>query len=301
MLSTSGVTDNHFRGMIIMSNDTTSPLKRCAKCGEEKPFTEYHRNKLRKDGFHGDCKQCRSKAKPCDIPPPDGYKRCTKCKNELLATVEFFVVAKIGLSWWCKDCLREYQQQYRDRDREGYNTAVRNRRREKGDEYNAYQRQYRKDNAVRIRERDRLYHAKNPQIKLAKNRRYRARHRDVKIIQGARRRALKRNLPDTLTAQEWQACLAYFNNRCAVCNCPAGLWHTIAADHWIPLADPNCPGTIARNIIPLCHARYGGTQCCNNLKQDTPPNEWLIARYGKKKAEIIIKRVNDYFNSLPNP
>jgi len=36
--------------------------KRCTKCGEEKPITEFGRRKQSKDGYQSHCKQCRAEA-----------------------------------------------------------------------------------------------------------------------------------------------------------------------------------------------------------------------------------------------
>lgn len=33
--------------------------KKCSKCGETKPLTEYNKSKVHKDGYHGLCKRCR--------------------------------------------------------------------------------------------------------------------------------------------------------------------------------------------------------------------------------------------------
>ena len=35
------------------------PLKKCSKCGEWKPFSEFHKNKNTNDGLHSECKICR--------------------------------------------------------------------------------------------------------------------------------------------------------------------------------------------------------------------------------------------------
>jgi hypothetical protein len=36
-----------------------SVSKTCSKCGEDKPFSEFPRNKSSKDGYHANCKTCR--------------------------------------------------------------------------------------------------------------------------------------------------------------------------------------------------------------------------------------------------
>jgi hypothetical protein len=33
-------------------------MKKCSTCAEEKPLSEYYKNKLSKDGYHGECKPC---------------------------------------------------------------------------------------------------------------------------------------------------------------------------------------------------------------------------------------------------
>lgn len=88
--------------------------------------------------------------------------------------------------------------------------------------------------------------------------------------------------------------LEYFNNCCAVCG------HQLLDlfgdtklhfDHWIPLSDPATPGTVVTNMIPLC----GGKGGCNNSKHARDPREWLTARYGKRRAQAIIDRIEAYF------
>lgn len=110
-----------------------------------------------------------------------------------------------------------------------------------------------------------------------------------------RRRARKRSLPNTITAADIQYALNYFKGCCAICGRPLnGLWHTGALDHWIPLASPDCPGSIATNELPLCQGLDG----CNNEKNDKYPTEWLIEKYGNRKANVILKRIKTYFSTL---
>lgn len=99
------------------------------------------------------------------------------------------------------------------------------------------------------------------------------------------------------TTQEWKRALRYFNGCCAVCGRQGkDLFGVIkiAADHWIPLNSPNCPGTVATNILPLCHGLGG----CNNKKRDVLPEQWLIEQFGKRKAGQIIQRIEGYFTWL---
>lgn len=103
--------------------------------------------------------------------------------------------------------------------------------------------------------------------------------------------ARKRSLPDTFTERDWQRALEYWGYKCAVCGRPRGLWHTLAADHWIPLTSPDCPGTIPTNIIPLCHGEGG----CNNSKRSKMPEVWLISKLGKKDGSQKLVEIDIYF------
>lgn len=109
-----------------------------------------------------------------------------------------------------------------------------------------------------------------------------------------RYRARKSNLPNNFTHADWQRALSYFNGCCAVCTNPLnGLFHTAAADHWIPLIDSRTdnPGTVPWNIIPLCH----GDQGCNNSKGSADPIEWLTRKFGKRRAKKILAQIEAYF------
>jgi len=106
-----------------------------------------------------------------------------------------------------------------------------------------------------------------------------------------RRRARKRGLPDTFTQEQWHFALTYFDHSCAVCGNQEGFFWTLAMDHWIPMANPDCPGTIATNIVPLCHGQGG----CNNSKCNKDPHAWLLKKYGKAKTAKIEARIAAYF------
>lgn len=117
-----------------------------------------------------------------------------------------------------------------------------------------------------------------------------------KRINQSKRLARKRNLPDTFTPLDWERCLGYWHGCCAVCGRPAGLWHTIAADHWIPLSSPDCPGTVPTNIVPLCHAKKDGEGSCNVSKRDRDPAQWLVEYLEAKKAAAKLAEIESYFD-----
>jgi len=104
-------------------------------------------------------------------------------------------------------------------------------------------------------------------------------------------RVRRRNLPDSFSAREWEIAQSYWAHRCAICDRPRGLWHTLSQDHWIPLTDPTCPGTIPTNILPMCY----GTDGCNNSKGKKTPEFWLVEKLGKRKAKLKLEEIQTYF------
>lgn len=158
-----------------------------------------------------------------------------------------------------------------------------------------WSRNYKKRNADKVRAAARLYNEKN-RDKLAERRKERqlqdvSKYRQTARVHAQRRLARKRSLPDTLTPEQWQNCLDYFNGCCAVCGDPASLFNVIQADHFIPLTSPDCIGTVKENIIPLCRT-------CNTSKNNRDALEWATERLGKRKGKQFVKRIEAYFASL---
>lgn len=224
-------------------------------------------------------------------------KQCRKCGNVFPATLEYFYKSKsgrYGLDGRCKSCICQQQREWVKNNPE--------RKKQQDKDYAA-------KNPERVAETKRRWARNNPEKKLQASRDYRKRNpgqntpnatkwrllnpdntRAIKL----RRRAKERSLPNQFTAQDWQVALNHFNGCCVVCGRPTGLWHKLAADHWIPITADNCPGTVPENIIPLCQGQDG----CNNSKSNREPIEWLINRVGKQKAQAILERINRYFESV---
>lgn len=225
-------------------------------------------------------------------------RRCRKCDREFPLTEEYWYRHKScrgGFVSTCKICASNYMREryiqnsemLKARSRESYNKdpeRVKDRiaswRAKNPDKVNEAARNRYKKNPDPIRRRLNQWKKENPESVNASTH---------------RRKARKRSLPNTLTEQDIQHALDYFGNCCAVCGRQLnGFWHTGALDHWIPLNSPDCPGSIPTNELPLCHGLDG----CNNKKGDRDPVEWLISRYGKRKASIILTQINVYFASL---
>lgn len=244
-------------------------------------------------------------------------KRCSKCGQYYPPTTEYFKPEKRnrnGLNAQCYNCTRAYDHERYQRP------AVKARAKElrntpdviakKREYYHIPENKERilarmktpearaREKELRARPSSKAYykrHKQTPRYK-AYDKAYRQRPhvKEMNKTKQAKRRAKQINLPYSFTLEDWFKALAHFDNKCAVCGRPAGLWHTLAQDHWIPLAGNDCPGTVAFNIVPLCNGLDG----CNNSKGSKPAERWLIEQFGKRKAKEIIARVKAYFDRV---
>ncbi len=222
-------------------------------------------------------------------------KCCRECSIEFPATLTHFYKkksGKYGLTGRCRSCICEKTRRW----------VMDNPERKK-----QMDRDYAQRNPERMAATKKRWVENNPDKKLQASRDYRKRNPGQNTSNAAkwrkdnpvrtraiksRRRAKERGLPTAFTADDWKRALDHFNHCCAVCGRSQGLWHTLAADHWIPVTSPDCPGTVPENIVPLCHG-HGG---CNNSKSNHEPIEWLINQVGKKKAQLISERISQYFD-----
>jgi len=225
-------------------------------------------------------------------------KRCTKCGNELPATVEYFNAAKLGkygLSAKCKACNHLYYEANKDKIKQRAKDWHEANLDKVGARYRATYVPHPHQNVTtpeRVSDQKKRYREANRDKCNAATKRSKQNNPVGRTAEKQRRRAREKSLPVGFTQSDWRRCLDYFGNVCAVCNRPRGLWHTLAADHWIPLSKggPTTPD----NIVPLCH----GIDGCNNTKAGNDPLAWLTSKFGPRRAKQIAKRIEDYFATL---
>lgn len=112
-------------------------------------------------------------------------------------------------------------------------------------------------------------------------------------IRALRKQALQRGRDATLTKVDIVRAVDYFKGKCPYCwirLCPdvdpetnQPYQNTMTVDHYLPGGDFS-----RHNILPCCYA-------CNNHKNNTPPWEWTVARFGYRKAVIIYDDIMTYF------
>jgi hypothetical protein len=293
--------------------DNNTPMRRCSKCGIEKPATSefFYRRHDRPLGLQYKCKECKNSEdheqrlvnNPPKPQPRDGHKICTKCGEEKLATLEFFYGQKIasdGLHPWCKTCHNANHKTWVDAHPEYSKAYMRRYNAENKERMDEQKREYRLRTKEQTAEWNKKYYAANKEKLNAYSRRLGKQHyqenREYYYAKDINRRARKQSLPNTFTAEQWHQCLEYFNYCCAVCGKQLrDLFGDVAPhrDHWIPLnykGDDN-PGSVANNMVCLCNE-------CNLSKNDKMPQEWLKQKFGTSKARAILERIGLYFASL---
>ena len=275
------------------------PQKKCRICQVEYPATEefFYRHSDAKDKLRSECRKCQ-KTKQREYSRIHAEKRRAYQKNYVQEHQEE---------------VRKRKQQYYKNNKERINKRskenYRNNREERLAQSKAWSqshpesnkaavKRYNQKHKEEIRARQRKYRQETSEQRQAYHKKYKSENREFCRLQTARHRARKRKLAASFSVNEWETTLEYFNHCCAYCGSPAGLWHRIVQDHFIPLSSPDCPGTIASNIVPACHAIRDGENSCNPSKSNTHPLDWLIRRFGKKKGTEKYLSIKAYLDRL---
>lgn len=242
---------------------------------------------------------------------------CKKCDGVFPATSEFFRPdprLTSGFRNSCRNCERTYAKQrwasgagkisdqkykhseYGKAKIKEYNHRpdVKLKRVECTRRYQATEegKQKRKAYVNRPEIRDKMYARHRNYLRTAKG-------KESMRMRSQRRMARKANVKSDYTQAEWDECLRYFEYRCCVCGRESDFWTVISQEHWIPLSKGG--SYTADNIVPTCYSKAGnptGDPACNNSKGNKLPEEWLVERFGKRKATIILNRINAYFQFI---
>lgn len=279
-------------------------LKRCSHCGEEKPANKqsfcYFGDKLR-----GRCRDCRNRAerekaearralRPKDSIP-NGFKRCSKCREVSAATLEFFAphnTIKSGLQPSCRKCIALWVNRYREQNREkiqarqrgnrekpevraSRNDQARRQRQANPEPQRAASRDWHARNRAYVnqqsRHRHRLARAADPEKFRERNRAFYRKNPELFRAHAAKRRARLAELPGEVTGHELKQILIGQKFLCIYCDCELKKlttpWH---ADHHIPISRGGCNDK--SNIVIAC-------QTCNLSKGNKMPWDWMPLKF----------------------
>jgi 5-methylcytosine-specific restriction endonuclease McrA len=247
--------------------------KICSKCKRELPRTEgyFYKKKGSKDGYRNDCKECSNKRNKENY-----YKSWNErqSKNKKYAQLHKDEIAKYQSNYQSenKEQLGEYHKKY----------SV---------EYRAKNKETLKNNWARYysanKEKVLKYHSehyKNPKIKNSHRewlKEWRKTNADKTQVYKLKRRTLAKDLPSSLTSDDWTKCKKFFNNKCAYC----GTTKELTLDHFIAVSKGG--GLSKSNAIPACRS-------CNSSKQDKDFFAWFFKQkfYSKRREQKILKYLN---------
>lgn len=289
------------RALRMAAHACATGLMTCSQCQQTKPLEAFPASKTSLAGHTNPCKACknhntreatsvRRQARGLlPVVPVVGAttRRCACCLAEkpLDAFSKRPTPANpCNLHSRCKLCEALRSKAYRDRDPVAYRALSRQR---------AQIRRAADPEGARLKSLQ--WYQSNPEKAAARSTRWRKKNPGKRVAFQQRRKARQLSLPDTFTPDDRRYMLQYWGFACAVCGRQEGFDWMLADDHWIPFRSPACPGTVALNMLPLCHSKGPGAMGCNNLKHNFDPHAWLVERFGTRKAATIERRIAAYF------
>lgn len=209
-------------------------MKKCSKCGIEKSFNCFHRDKNSKDGYRLWCKECRKKE-------TKGYRE--KHREKVLDKKKD----------WYESTKLNYEYRNKKAQEQGHKicsecnvdkTILDFRQRANGGYYSKCKSCENKKNKI--------YAQKNPET-----------IRQLKVISEHRRRGkISIAGKKTISRKDWAECKDYFDNKCAYCGREM---QNLTQDHFIPVSRG---GDYSKeNIVPSCKS-------CNCKKHMKNFYEW---------------------------
>lgn len=252
-------------------------FKSCTRCEEELPATKEHFYK--KDGGKYGL-----------------YSRCKKC-IQAIAEANYEREAKRKREWYLnnKEKAASYSREHYQKNRSEYLERFRVYRQNNPEIIKQGQKAWYEKNKETAKQRSKERYEENKEEILEKMKEYRKRNAgrikayfkeydkspermEYNRTAKAKRKAVVRNLPSTLTHEQWMSCLVYFNGQCAYC----GGEEELQQEHVVPVSRGG--GLTPCNIIPACSS-------CNNSKKDKDFSEWYSKQesYNKDRERRIVK------------
>lgn len=246
--------------------------KTCISCGESKEATTvfFNKNHRYSDGFEGKCKICKKE-----------YMKKWREKNKEH-------VLEYGKRHYEEniDYYRSQKEKWYEKNKEHALEYARKYAEENKESLAKSQKKYRENNKEKRRKQSSEWRDLNRDKIKAYNKKNNKKNRPLKRMYQQRRRAMERELPYTLTEQQWDCIKEKFDNSCAYCGLSDSenrerFNRTLEQDHFVPLSKGG--GYTQENIIPSC-------QSCNASKNNKVFSEWYptYVHYDKHKEKRIL-------------
>lgn len=177
-----------------------------------------------------------------------------------------------------KEYYADWQRQYRAKNRDWQKKY-----REKNKELIAsYKKKYRKENKVSTLGSGKQYYEENKEAISWRVKQYQKENPEKRRLGKQRRKARQKELPSTLTLDQWGTIKKEFNDMCAYC----GKKDKLQQEHFIPLSKGG--EYTNNNIISACRS-------CNCSKGNKDFFEWYptYMHYTKDREEKILKHIEE--------
>lgn len=266
----------------------------CKKCGIEKEIEDFTKDNRKKHGRTHRCKECTSE-----------YLKQYYLQNK----EKLFNYSK-RYREENKERLSKEAKEYYQKNTEAIKERSNKRHSEKRDEILVQRKIYRENNKEKISEQKKeSYYKKHEEYKrksskasklLKKNNPekikeynrnwYYNNHEENKkrlLIHRQKRINLMKNTITSLTYDQWEQIMTYFNNECAYC----GSNGTLEQEHFVPLS--KLGNYDKYNIIPACRS-------CNSSKGNKNFEEWYFnyVYYNSHRENKIKKYLNQGVNEI---
>ncbi len=203
-------------------------IKRCNKCNEWKPLTEFHiTSKKRGSKPRSVCKVCRKAARQANAEKINEQGREYYKANSARIKASTRAYREANL-----ERLKEVNRQYVERNKE---------------KVREYQRKWREENAEHLREWQRNYKAANADKYKTYYRDYRIANPEKEISKRHTRRASIKAATGKFTQNEWCNLCNFYQNTCLCCGAND---KPLTPDHVRPLSSGG--SNTIENIQPLC-------------------------------------------------
>lgn len=174
-------------------------------------------------------------------------KNCTKC--DAWKDLNDFPNNKVGIggkSSHCKDCAKSVYREHYHNNKEKAALNKQKFEKENKEYLTNYRKEYYVKNKDKFTVRSKKYNKENKEKVNEATKNWIKNNPEKRKLQKIKRRTLEKQLPSTLTPEEWNHTLTYFNHSCAL----TGHKKDLHRDHVIPLSS-GYVGTVYGNLIPL--------------------------------------------------
>jgi hypothetical protein len=223
-----GLTEKRNRvGTVYYENELGEIVaKRCGECKYVKPLYEYKKSKTGLGGRGSHCKYCRD----------NQYKSNKEYESE--RSRKYY-----GAN---KEIVNERTRKYYEANKEQHAELTRKWRTENKERQVETNHEYYEANKIAVNERTRNWREANKEYHAELLRNWARNNPDKIAMYSQRRRARKAELPNTLTTEEYEKTLTYFDNTCAL----TGRTDNIEMEHAIPISIGH-GGTTFGNCYPM--------------------------------------------------